>query len=143
MNKNLRILLFCDVGLICALILFVWIDSALSRFASTFSQFGLLGAIILSARLSKKYGASLDADQKKKRFVVSAAGFVLIVGLVLYWAIRSNNALAWTGSSLTLLVLGTVFYAQWDQLNDGLNGSNQGESREANQSAQPTRLPGG
>jgi dipeptide/tripeptide permease len=145
-KKNLLVAIAYDVGLFLGLILWFYLD-----FTRRLGSFGILlplGFVWLAVFGNKaitKYVADLNPKQKKTRFAFTTAGFVLVIGLVVRWAIHRNNAAAWSFASLGIMIWAALFYAEWDRLNDDLKKAPQATQRagnEANQSPQPTRPTG-
>ena len=120
MSRNLLIVLAYDLGLFCALVLWLQLDSGRMGAAGNFIPLGLVWLAVWAGKRMQKIVAGFSQRQKKLRFNFTAALFVLLFVVVLRWMIRVNNGAAWGIGSMGVIILAALLYGEWDRLQDEL-----------------------
>jgi hypothetical protein len=139
-TKDLLIVLACDLGIILAII--VYVSSEFSRHGGfvDFSGLLFLFAVVALVRMAKHSIATLTCSQKGVRFGFTSAGYLLLIGLVIRWAIHVHNGIGIGIGSLVILVLSAALYGDWDKL-DELRRKSSSQPIGANHSPDPTPAP--
>jgi len=77
-----------------------------------------LVAIFLLSKATKTFIDSLDERQKRVRIYARALGTLVLVALVLRWALRLNNRVAWCVSSFAFIFMFSILYLEWLRLGE-------------------------
>jgi len=120
MNRNMSVVLAYDLGLYCALILWIYFDSRGSGPLGILIPVAIAFFAIWAGKGIQTAVAGLSQRQKKLRFSFGIVLFGLLLALALRWMLRANSAAAWSIGSLGLVILSTLQYAEWDRLQDEL-----------------------
>jgi hypothetical protein len=96
-----------------------------------------IGIFVLPRFIKVKMPA-LDARQKRLRFMIGNWRYGLVAAFVIYWAIRHSNVAVWCLTSLGLLVVATMHYAAWLELQEDLKRTSTVASAGPNQPLAPS-----